>query len=221
MTSSNNNEPENININTTSSAEQKKKIIAIGGEYDAATRFISPTVILNPDLESDLMTTEIFGPILPVITIKNLQEAISFINARDHPLALYIFSKNSDEIQKVLDETSSGGVTINDTLMHCTCEGLPFGGRGGAGMGGYHGKYSFELFTHKKSVYGKAHALEFANEIRYPPYTEGKLGWVRRLTLHEGFNFSACLPSLHATFTFLLFCAVVVLAVLFGMKKNC
>ena len=194
--------------------------VVVGGETDEATRYIAPTVLDNVKLDSPLMTDEIFGPLLPVIACGSADEAINFINDRDKPLALYVFSDDSAVTQRFLDRTSSGGVTINDTLMHVSVESLPFGGVGCSGMGAYHGKLSFDVFSHTKSVLVKPAGLEFVNDLRYPPYTDGKLAMIRRLIVKSGT--SCCgLPSLHAFITFMLFVAVVVLAVLLGTKKTC
>merc|ERR1711916_131029 len=145
------------------------------GETDKAKRFIAPTVLDNVDLKSPLMTDEIFGPLLPLIEYETMQDAVDFINAREKPLALYIFSNNSQSVKFVESRTSSGAFSVNDCLMHAAVAGLPFGGVGHSGMGAYHGKHTFNTFTHPKAVLKKALALEIANELRYPPYTDTKL----------------------------------------------
>lgn len=142
--------------------------IVAGGESDKNDLFITPTIIVKPDLKSELMTEEIFGPILPIIEFSDKSEAISFIKARSKPLALYVFSKNNRFIQSVLDQTSSGGVCVNDTLSHITTSSLPFGGVGDSGMGQYHGKKGFDSFSHQKSVLKKSFLMDYS--MRYPPY---------------------------------------------------
>ncbi len=125
--------------------------------------------IIEPICEnSKIMQEEIFGPIMPILEFENFSQAISFINKRPKPLALYIFSKNKSNISKVLDETSSGGVCINDTINHISTPYLPFGGVGDSGMGSYHGTMSFETFTYKKSVLRSQTIYDM--KVIYPPY---------------------------------------------------
>jgi aldehyde dehydrogenase (NAD+) len=144
--------------------------ILIGGETDASERYIAPTVMLNASKDAPVMREEIFGPILPVVSYSRLDEAIEFINSRSKPLALYAFSEQKDVQQKILSETSSGGGCVNDTLMHLVVPGLPFGGIGNSGMGGYHGKYSFDTFSHKRGIVNKPNAMDIP--IRYAPYND-------------------------------------------------
>lgn len=146
--------------------------IIYGGHIDPNTRRISPTLVLNPSSDLTLMQDEIFGPILPIITYKEIDEAISFIQSGNKPLALYLFSSSERNKERVLTETSSGGVCINDTVMHIVSNELPFGGVGSSGMGSYHGKFGFDTFSHKKSVLRKATWID--PSVRYPPY---KLKW--------------------------------------------
>ncbi len=129
-------------------------------------------------LESDIMQEEIFGPILPIITYGNLREAIDLIKERPKPLALYMFSKNDKKIETVMEQTSAGGVTINDTLMHIVNSNLPFGGVGDSGIGAYHGRHSFELFSHQKSILHRSFMIE--EPIRYAPF-KLKLSWIKKL----------------------------------------
>ena len=138
-----------------------------GGRTDAATRFIEPTVILDPAPDSAVMTTEIFGPVLPVCTFERLDEAVAFVNGREKPLALYFFGKLSDG-KSVVRSTSSGGACINDTIMHIVNEKVPFGGVGNSGMGRYHGKLSFDAFTHERAVIITPRRLDLP--FRYMPY---------------------------------------------------
>lgn len=142
--------------------------IRIGGEYDIEQKYIAPTVMDNIDFDHRVMADEIFGPILPIITYKDLNEVINTINNRQKPLALYFFSSNRANINKVIARTSSGGVCINDTIMHVASSNLYFGGVGESGMGNYHGKASFETFTHQKSVVDKGFYLDIP--LRYPPF---------------------------------------------------
>jgi aldehyde dehydrogenase (NAD+) len=160
--------------------------VVVGGETDAATRFIAPTVLDDVKLESPLMQEEIFGPLLPLVTYNGVDEAIDFINKREKPLALYIFSNAKDVTEKIIDHTSSGAVVVNDTLMHAGIDGFPFGGVGYSGMGAYHGKHTFDCFTHKKSVMRRKLILESTNDLRYPPYTEKNLKILSWLMMKNG-----------------------------------
>ena len=150
----------------------------VGGDHDRATRYIAPTVLRNAAPDSPVMQDEIFGPILPVVTVDSVDEAITFVNHRDKPLALYVFSKDNAVTDRVLDRTSSGGVCVNATLFQAAAPGLPFGGVGESGMGAYHGKASFDVFSHMKPVLKKANRPD--PDLAYPPYTEKKEKLVRR-----------------------------------------
>ncbi|PKL16608.1 MAG: aldehyde dehydrogenase family protein, partial [Spirochaetae bacterium HGW-Spirochaetae-5] len=144
--------------------------IVVGGETDRKTRYIAPTIIDGISPSDPIMQEEIFGPVLPVITIKSLDDAINFINERPKPLALYLFTSNSKNIKRVINETSYGGGCVNDTLKHFANGHIPFGGVGASGMGSYHGKGSFDTFTHYKSVYYNVNF--FDNPLVYAPYTK-------------------------------------------------
>ncbi len=157
----------------------KEGKIVIGGQTKAQEKYIAPTVIDGVSWESPVMQEEIFGPILPVLEYEEIKDAIAQINARPKPLALYIFSKNEQKQQQVLQETSSGGVCINDTVMQFGVSSLPFGGVGDSGIGNYHGKASFDTFSHYKSVLKKG--LWFDQNWRYPPYKEGQLSLLKRI----------------------------------------
>jgi acyl-CoA reductase-like NAD-dependent aldehyde dehydrogenase len=148
--------------------------IVSGGITDREKKYISPTVLVDVDPDSPLMKEEIFGPLLPVLTYKTIDQAILFINERPKPLALYLFTRNRSVHRKFIRETSSGGLLINDTLSHFTNGVLPFGGVGPSGMGNYHGKKTFSTFTHEKSVMKKSLSPDWS--LRYPPYKKpGKL----------------------------------------------
>ena len=125
---------------------------SIGGQVDEETRYIAPTVIENVSADSLLMQEEIFGPILPILEYQDLETAISYINSRPKPLALYLFSNDRAKQERVLSATSSGGVCLNDTIMQVGVIDLPFGGVGDSGIGSYHGRASFDTFSHYKSV---------------------------------------------------------------------
>lgn len=155
--------------------------IAVGGKTDEKDRFIEPTIITDVKPTDPVMQDEIFGPVLPVMTVNDEDEAIAFINSREKPLALYIFSKNQKCIDKIMSRTSSGGTTVNDTLLHPSIETLPFGGVGNSGMGAYHGKFSFDTFSHKRACLVRKQAMEGINKIRYPPYTDQKLSFINKV----------------------------------------
>ncbi|MDU8926011.1 aldehyde dehydrogenase family protein [Alisedimentitalea sp. MJ-SS2] len=152
--------------------------IRVGGLHDRDNRYIAPTVIYQPALDTALMRDEIFGPILPVFEVEDLDTAIAFINARPKPLALYLFSTDSADEKKLVAETSSGSLVVNDVLMQTTPPDLPFGGVGASGMGAYHGRASFDTFSHLKPVLRKYNRGE--PPLRYAPYTAGKFRWLRR-----------------------------------------
>ncbi len=141
-----------------------------GGSFDDLELYMEPTILVNTDVNSAVMTEEIFGPILPVIEFDNIENIIDFINRREKPLALYYFSESKKNINYILRATTSGGVTINDTIIHVANGNLPFGGVGNSGVGNYHGKASFDTFTHKRSVMKRGTFVEF--NIRFAPYKE-------------------------------------------------
>ncbi|NXG46335.1 AL3A2 dehydrogenase, partial [Psilopogon haemacephalus] len=149
--------------------------IAHGGETDEASCFIAPTILTDVSPESKVMEEEIFGPVLPIVTVRGVDEAIEFINRREKPLALYVFSNNKQLIKKLTSETSSGGVTVNDVLIQYGVLSLPFGGVGNSGMGTYHGKHSFETFSHRRSYLVKDLKMEILNMWRYPPSSQRKV----------------------------------------------
>uniref|UniRef100_A0A4X1T085 Aldehyde dehydrogenase n=1 Tax=Sus scrofa TaxID=9823 RepID=A0A4X1T085_PIG len=153
--------------------------IAFGGETDEATRYIAPTILTDVDPEAKVMREEIFGPILPIVPVKNADEAVKFINEREKPLAFYVFSRNNKLIKQMIETTSSGGVTGNDVIMHFMLSSLPFGGVGSSGMGAYHGKHSFETFSHLRPCLLKSLKGEGANKLRYPPNSQSKVDWAK------------------------------------------
>jgi aldehyde dehydrogenase (NAD+) len=153
--------------------------VAVGGHVDAATRYVAPTVTVDPNPDGALMRDEIFGPILPVIGVDGPSQAKAFIGARPKPLALYVFAERDDVIDDIVATTTSGGVCVNQTLMHLLPPDLPFGGVGDSGMGAYHGKTGFDAFTHYKSVLRKPTKPDL--RLLYPPYTGLVEKLVRRL----------------------------------------
>ena len=141
--------------------------ILFGGECDAEERYIEPTLLDNVSPDSPVMQEEIFGPIFPMLTFDTTEEAISFVNEREKPLALYYFGSKAKG-ESVLARTSSGGACINDVIMHISNEALPFGGVGNSGMGSYHGERSFDTFSHQKAVVATSTKVD--TPFRYMPY---------------------------------------------------
>ena len=153
--------------------------IVIGGQSVRDRLYIAPTVIESVPEGSASLSDEIFGPILPVLTYDGLDEAIAKTSLCRNPLALYFFSNVRKNQKRVFEEIPFGGGAINDTLLQFSNPNLPFGGRGSSGTGRYHGRFSFDLFSHKKSVVRGS--LAFDPHIRYPPYVRKKLGWLKKL----------------------------------------
>ena len=155
----------------TAAIAATKGTVALGGGSDAATLTIDPTVVVDPDPAEPLMTDEIFGPILPIVTVANLDEAINFVNSRPKPLAAYLFTKAKATRERVITGVPAGGMLVNHLIFQFATAKLPFGGVGPSGIGAYHGKYGFEEFSHRKSVLTKPTRPDLGAMI-YPPYTE-------------------------------------------------
>jgi aldehyde dehydrogenase (NAD+) len=153
--------------------------VVIGGKVDTDNQYIEPTVVLDPALDSPLMQEEIFGPILPIVTLDDIQQAIPFVNQRAKPLALYAYTKNSNFEQQVLSQTSAGNVCINDGFMFMTNSNLPFGGVGNSGMGSYHGQAGFDNLSHLKTVMKRSFMFDL--DLRYPPFTSTKLKLIKKI----------------------------------------
>jgi aldehyde dehydrogenase (NAD+) len=151
----------------------------VGGASDADDRYIAPTVLTAVDPDAPIMREEIFGPLLPVLPVDDVDAAIDFVNERDKPLALYIFSEADSVVERVIASTSAGGVAVNATVLHLAVPGLPFGGVGASGMGAYHGRAGFETFSHRKSVLDRPTRLDVP--VMYPPYSGWKQKLLRRL----------------------------------------
>ena len=153
--------------------------IYLGGNYDLQKRYIEPTILHNVNWDDNVMQEEIFGPILPVLTFKNFNEALLKISEKEKPLAAYLFTKNPEEKEQFKSKISFGGGCINDVVMHLSNDHLPFGGVGNSGIGNYHGKFGFDTFSHQKSVLERVTWGE--PDIKYPPYSEKKLNWIKKL----------------------------------------
>lgn len=158
----------------------KDRKVALGGQTDDKDRFIHLTILTDVSPNDPIMQEEIFGPILPIVNVDSPEEAVKYINARDKPLAMYVFTDSSKTREYFLNNTSSGGVSINDTMMQISVECLPFGGVGASGMGSYHGRKSFDTFTHEKSVLVRnfQQIPEKLLGLRYPPYSDTKAGLI-------------------------------------------
>ena len=147
------------------------KVMA-GGNTDRSKRFIAPTVLCDVSIDSLVMKEEIFGPLMPIVTYKTMDEAIGFINKREKPLALYLFSYNKKNQKRLTEETSSGALVFNDCVIHHTNPHLPFGGINNSGLGSYHGKYGFDAFSHEKAILKSSAWSPF--RLMLPPYTKRK-----------------------------------------------
>lgn len=159
--------------------EATKGTIAVGGTVSEADRTVQPTVILDPDPDEPAMCEEIFGPLLPVITVDDIGEAVRFVNARPKPLAVYAFTGSKSVRKRIVDEVPGGAVVFNHVAMHVLVPQLPLGGVGESGMGGYHGEWGFQTFSHRKSVLSKSARPD--PRFVYPPYTQRALALIRRL----------------------------------------
>jgi aldehyde dehydrogenase (NAD+) len=166
------------NFNRLIALIDKSKLF-YGGESDPQTRFIAPTILTGITMEDDVMKGEIFGPILPVLSYRDLDEAVQIIKSGSKPLACYIFTDDREIRDILLSELSFGGGAVNDTMMQLSNSHLPFGGVGESGLGGYHGETGFNTFSHLKSIIEKK--WRFETNLKYSPYTARKLSWLKRL----------------------------------------
>lgn len=166
------------NFNRLARLIDEKKLY-YGGKKDFQSRYIAPTILTDVTFDDEVMDDEIFGPILPVISYSDLNEAIVKIKTRPKPLACYIFTNDGSIRNKILKEISFGGGTVNDSMMHISNSNLPFGGVGNSGIGSYHGEAGFAAFSHFKGILEKPFWME--PNLKYPPYTEKKLLWIKRL----------------------------------------
>ncbi|KAF5207860.1 Aldehyde dehydrogenase [Thalictrum thalictroides] len=171
-----------------------KASIVFGGSCDEENLFIEPTVLLDPPLKADIMSEEIFGPLLPIITLKNIEDSIGFINSKPNPLALYVFTNNETLKSRMVSETSSGSLTFNDAIIHYLLDTVPFGGVGQSGFGTYHGKYSFDTFSHEKPVLRSSYLSELW--FRYPPWTAHRFNLIRNAIVFNYLGFILVLLGL-------------------------
>ena len=157
----------------------KDQSVIYGGGSNKETLTFEPTLVLEPELDTELMQEEIFGPILPILTYREVSQAVEFIRSKDKPLALYLFTQDKALKEYIIKNLSFGGAAINDTLIHQSNYNLPFGGVGASGMGQYHGKYSLETFSHPKSVIEKTDLFDI--KLRYPPYKDWALKLIQKI----------------------------------------
>jgi len=154
--------------------------ILFGGEVDPAAKYIAPTLVkCSLDSTAKIMQDEIFGPVLPLISIPDIDTGIEFVNSRPKPLTLYIFSNDTAVQQRILDNTTSGGAAINDCMFQMLSDELPFGGVGPSGMGAYHGKHTFLTFSHQRGILNKTTLLDM--NVRYPPFNPSKISMMKHL----------------------------------------
>ena len=152
--------------------------VVTGGQVDADDLYVAPTVLRSVHPDAAVMNDEIFGPVLPIVAVNGIGEAIARVNANDKPLALYVFTRSRPTADRVLSSTSSGGACVNHVVYHVTAPQLPFGGVGPSGMGAYHGRAGFEAFSHRRSVLSKPTWVD--PPVAYPPFTSLKKGLIRR-----------------------------------------
>lgn len=162
-----------------------KDSVVYGGSTDEDKLFIEPTILVDPPLDAGIMRDEIFGPLLPIITLENIEESIEFLNARPKPLTIYCFTGNDKLMQRIASETSSGALMYNDTIVQYVGDTIPFGGVGESGFGRYHGKFSFDTFSHEKPVIRRPIFIDFW--FRYPPWNDQKLELFRASYLFKYF----------------------------------
>ncbi|XP_077417618.1 aldehyde dehydrogenase, dimeric NADP-preferring isoform X3 [Vanacampus margaritifer] len=152
--------------------------VALGGQVTEAEKYIAPTILTEVDESDPIMQQDLFGPVLPILSVNNVDETIAFINKQEKPLCVYVYSNNSKVISRVMSETSSGSFCSNDSALQSLIVTLPFGGVGASGFGSYHGRYSFDTFSHRKSCLLRSTHLECVTSLRYPPYDDRNLSLI-------------------------------------------
>ncbi|KAK9170629.1 hypothetical protein Syun_002769 [Stephania yunnanensis] len=168
--------------------------VVYGGSLDEKTLYIEPTLLVNPPLDSCIMTEEIFGPVLPIITLNKIEDSVKFISSRPKPLALNVFTHNETLKRRIISETSSGSITFNDAVIQYLCDTVPFGGVGQSGFGRYHGKFSFDTFSHEKPVVRRGYLVEYW--FRYPPWNNDKFELLKRALAMDYLGFLLILLGL-------------------------
>lgn len=159
--------------------EETKGRIVLGGGIDASALTIEPTIVVDPDPDEPLMREEVFGPILPVVTVDSVDDAIALVNDRPKPLAVYAFSRSRSTGRRIIDSIPAGGAVLNHVAMHCLVPSLPFGGVGASGMGAYHGRSGFETMSHSKAVLAKSTWPDL--KFIYPPYSDRTMKLFRKV----------------------------------------
>lgn len=157
----------------------KEGTVYYGGDYDIEKHYFSPTILVDIEENASVMQDELFGPVFPVVTYNELDDIVEYTRKQPNPLALYVFSKRTEEADYLIEKIPSGGAMINDVLLQAASAGFPFGGVGLSGMGDYHGKFSFETFTHRRSILSRSKYIEFP--MRFAPYKDYKLWIFRKL----------------------------------------
>jgi len=153
--------------------------VVCGGQSNRDERYIAPTILKNVSTDAPVMQSEIFGPILPVLPVKDMDAALQFVQQREKPLAFYVFSEDKAAVENILAHSTSGGACVNETINHLVVSGLPFGGVGNSGIGKYHGEWGFREFSNARAVLN--HATSFDPSLRYPPYNGDKLPRMKKL----------------------------------------
>ncbi|XP_061568871.1 aldehyde dehydrogenase family 3 member B1 [Cololabis saira] len=156
--------------------------VVVGGTGNQEDKYIAPTVVVDVADDDALMAEEIFGPILPILTVESVEKSIELLRGKEKPLAVYVFSDESSVVKTVMERTSSGGFCSNDAIIHMALPSLPFGGVGASGWGSYHGHWGFDAFSHRRACMLRGWALERLNGLRYPPYSDEKIRWLRWTT---------------------------------------
>ncbi|XP_062310727.1 aldehyde dehydrogenase family 3 member B1 [Osmerus eperlanus] len=163
------------NFNRTRDLLLRSGKAAVGGQSNEAEKYIAPTVLMEVVASDPIMQQDVLGPVLPILTVCSVDEAIAFINQREKPLCVYAYSSNSKVISRMMSETSSGSFCSNDSILQSLMVVLPSGGVGSSGMGSYHGRYSFDTFSHKKPCLLRSTRIECVTYLRYPPFEERNL----------------------------------------------
>ncbi|CAM1306885.1 ALDH3A2 (predicted) [Pycnogonum litorale] len=198
--------------------------VAVGGVVDAEDLYISPTVLVDVVGSDDIMQEEIFGPILPVIRVKNEDEAIDFINRREKTLALYVMSTSEKVMSKFINRTSSGAIVFNDTHVQLINPRVPFGGIGMSGNGKYHGKFSFDAFSHLKSVIIRRYGMleeSYVGKSRYPPYSNSGINKMKSILKNRNISQRGCGIKFFVSVLIVLIILLVAVVVIFATNSEC
>uniref|UniRef100_A0A5S6Q2I9 Aldehyde dehydrogenase n=1 Tax=Trichuris muris TaxID=70415 RepID=A0A5S6Q2I9_TRIMR len=183
----------------------EKANIIIGGKHDRGDLYLEPTIV-DASVSDEIMQHEVFGPILPIVTVNSMETAFHIVTERERPLAVYLFTHDRSLQQKFTEKSYSGALVINDVIVHMALETLPFGGVGQSGMGRYHGKFSFDTFSHEKALLKRPEYGENLLWMRYPPFSESKMFWFKTVFQRRPLScVGMALAPFAACFSFLLF----------------